>query len=30
LRSASLNGRYPAINTKRITPHDQMSATAPS
>jgi hypothetical protein len=29
-RSFSSKGRHPAINTYRITPHDQMSAADPS
>lgn len=29
-RSASSNGRYPAIKTKRMTPQDHTSAAAPS
>lgn len=29
-RSGSLKGRYPAIKTYRMTPHDQTSAAAPS
>jgi hypothetical protein len=29
-RSASSKGRYPAIRTYRMTPHDHISAAAPS